>query len=213
METGLRVQVSVGTPGDCPVADVTATSGATVTAVSKATATGRDGRIAEEFTTEGALEDPTENVEAVATYRDQTIYRFDRPAEQGCVCEVVEGLGYPVSSLRASDGALSLTVHVPDLDAVEEVVAELEARFSDIHLEKLTRSGDGADGEFVFVDRSRLTSRQREVLATAYEMGYFDHPKGANASEVAAALDISPSTFSEHLAAGQRKLLETIVGA
>ncbi|MFW6000412.1 MAG: helix-turn-helix domain-containing protein, partial [Halorubrum sp.] len=53
-----------------------------------------------------------------------------------------------------------------------------------------------------------LTDRQCEVLRTAYRMGYFERPRDANASEVADALDISPSTFAEHLATAQRKLLE-----
>jgi predicted DNA binding protein len=39
-------------------------------------------------------------------------------------------------------------------------------------------------------------------------MGYFERPRDANASAVADALDISPSTFAEHLATAQRKLLE-----
>ena len=42
-------------------------------------------------------------------------------------------------------------------------------------------------------------------------MGYFDHPKGANAGDVADALDISRSTFTEHLAAAQTKLLEAVL--
>ncbi|MXR22074.1 helix-turn-helix domain-containing protein [Halobacterium bonnevillei] len=40
-------------------------------------------------------------------------------------------------------------------------------------------------------------------------MGYFDHPRGANGASVAAELGISPATFHEHLAAAQRKLLDS----
>ena len=48
---------------------------------------------------------------------------------------------------------------------------------------------------------------------TAYRMGYFERPRDANARAVAEALDISPSTFAEHLAAARRKLLEeTLAG-
>jgi len=39
-------------------------------------------------------------------------------------------------------------------------------------------------------------------------MGYFERPRDANAGAVAEALDIAPSTFAEHLAAAQRKLLD-----
>jgi len=80
----------------------------------------------------------------------------------------------------------------------------------------VARAGSGGDGEtddgdVVFVDRSRLTDRQREVLETAYEMGYFEHPRATNATEVADALDVSLSTFTEHLATAQSKVLAAIV--
>jgi len=44
-------------------------------------------------------------------------------------------------------------------------------------------------------------------------MDCFDHPKGANAGEVADALDISRSTFAEHLSAAQSKLFDAVLDA
>lgn len=49
------------------------------------------------------------------------------------------------------------------------------------------------------------------MVATAYRMGYFDYPRRSNASEVAASLDIAPSTFTEHLTAAQSKLLDAVL--
>lgn len=46
---------------------------------------------------------------------------------------------------------------------------------------------------------SDLTDRQRETLVTAFKKGYFDTPRQTTAEECAAALDISQSTFSQHL--------------
>lgn len=63
----------------------------------------------------------------------------------------------------------------------------------------------------VSVDRGKLTDRQLEVLETAHAMGYYQYPRGANASEVAEALDICPSTLAEHLAAAQTKLLDDVL--
>jgi predicted DNA binding protein len=63
----------------------------------------------------------------------------------------------------------------------------------------------------VFVNRGRLTDKQREVLEAAFEMGYFQRPKESNATEIAEALDITQSTFTGHLMAAQRKLLEDIL--
>jgi predicted DNA binding protein len=42
-------------------------------------------------------------------------------------------------------------------------------------------------------------------------MGYFNHPRDANATAVAEDLDISPATFAEHLALAQSKLLDSIL--
>jgi len=206
------VELSVSGAGECPVADASAGDAGSVTAVSRASTADATGRVAEEFTVEAGDPD-REGLSAVASYGSETVYRFHRSREQPCVCERVETFGYPVSDVRAADGSLHVTFHAPDPEAVRAVVTELRERFSGVRLRKLTRP-DGADGtDLAFVDRSRLTDRQREVLRAAYDQGYFEHPKGANAGEVAAALDISPSTFREHLAAAQRKVLDAVVTA
>ena len=49
------------------------------------------------------------------------------------------------------------------------------------------------------------------MVETAHEMGYFEYPRGANAEEVAAELDVHPSTLAEHLAAAQAKLLDQLL--
>lgn len=213
MVPGLRVEVRVSAPGACPVADVSAETKAPVTSVSRASVPDTAGRIAEEFTVEGAGTPTHEDVSEVATYDAHSVYRFRRSRDQGCVCEHIETFGYPVSGIHAAAGTLYVSFHAPDLEAVRDIVTTLRERFSGIRLRKLARSDEHAGSDLVFVDRSRLTARQREALQTAYDMGYFEHPKGANAGEVAAALDVSPSTFSEHLAAAQRKILDAILTA
>jgi hypothetical protein len=70
-------------------------------------------------------------------------------------------------------------------------------------------AADSADP--TLVDRERLTDRQREVLETAYRMGYFEYPRSANATEVAEELGIGLSTLAEHLAAAQEKLLAELL--
>ncbi|ELZ77465.1 bacterio-opsin activator-like protein [Haloferax volcanii JCM 10717] len=101
-----------------------------------------------------------------------------------------------------------------DLESFRDIVVNLKSAFDGVSLRRLTQSEpDSATGSLVFVDRDELTARQREVLETAHEMGYFEHPREANATEVAAALDINRSTFTEHLSAAQSKLLDTILDA
>lgn len=57
-------------------------------------------------------------------------------------------------------------------------------------------------------DDDGLTDRQREALATAYRMGYFDVPRTTTLQDVAAELDISAPSLSERLRRAQRRLVE-----
>ncbi len=52
-----------------------------------------------------------------------------------------------------------------------------------------------------------LTERQREVLQTAYDMGYYEVPSQATTEEIAAELDLDPSTVAEHLQRAEKNLL------
>lgn len=52
----------------------------------------------------------------------------------------------------------------------------------------------------------RLTGRQREALATAVAVGYFDVPRSGTIESVAAELDCSTGTASEHLRKAQATL-------
>lgn len=58
---------------------------------------------------------------------------------------------------------------------------------------------------------AELTDRQREALATAHEGGFFERPKAANSDELAATLDITRSTFLQHLRAAERKVFDALL--
>ena len=78
-------------------------------------------------------------------------------------------------------------------------------RNAGFQLHRLTRDGESeppGDG---------LTDRQDEALRIAYERGYFDIPRGASLEDVAAELDVSPSSVSERLRRAQTRLIEETV--
>ncbi len=52
-----------------------------------------------------------------------------------------------------------------------------------------------------------LTDRQREVVETAYEKGYYEVPRQASTDDVAKQLGVDPSTVAEHLQRAERNLL------
>lgn len=61
-------------------------------------------------------------------------------------------------------------------------------------VEQITRYSPVARGL-----HTQLTSRQRQVLKAAFEVGYYDVPREATAADIADQVDCSPSTASEHL--------------
>lgn len=58
---------------------------------------------------------------------------------------------------------------------------------------------------------SRLTERQRDVLAAAVEIGYYETPRRATHDDIADALDCSTSTAGEHLRKIEERVLTELV--
>ena len=225
MPSGIRVELAVDTPRRCPVAAVTADGTGPVDDVSW---TGGEGAVVEEFRVDadaGARGDdgdadvegddppPPADAAAVVDVGDQRVYRFERAADTDCACAAVEGLDAPIADVRADDGLLLLTLHLRSRERLRRVVAALEAVAERVAVRCLVQgTADRTDSsDTAVVDRGRLTDRQREVLRTAYRMGYFEYPGGSNATTVADELDIGLSTFSEHLSAAQSKLLADLL--
>ncbi len=205
------MEVYVGSPEHCQLAPLT-TDGARVTDVARSAPADRSGRVIEEFATDAEV--TAREFEEAFSYDSRTVYQYAREARQGCVCEVVEETGHPVWDVHAVDGALVLSFYASDVDEVRDVVSELDRAFDDVAIRRLTRSGpDRSDDGPLVLDGSGLTARQRQVLHTAHEMGYFAHPRSANAAQVAAELEISSATFREHLATAQAKLLDHVLEA
>ncbi|MFB6106424.1 MAG: helix-turn-helix domain-containing protein [Halobacteriaceae archaeon] len=207
MSAGVRVTVAVTDPERCPVAAATTDEATTVDDVTHTES--HDGRVAEQFRADGSVDVDGERV----FERDETgVYRFERPAGWGCVCEVIERTGVPVSSVRAADGHLRVSFHAVDGEEARTAVERLQSTFDGVTVDSVLHSVGDAEVDTAVVNRNDLTDRQREVIETAREMGYFEYPRDANAAEVAAALGIAPSTFSEHLTAAQAKVLDAVFG-
>jgi predicted DNA binding protein len=217
MSAGLRVELAVPAAVQCPLAQTAAEEGVRTYSVSKSVDPELPERVTEEFAVESADGEPPAIEEKTATKvferASKTVYRFERDGRQDCPCECVERHGLPVIEARAEGGTLSLIFHAPGQSALRAVIETVRDHYPQVEVRRLVQSGpDNQDDEsLVFFDRSVFTERQQEVLQTAHEEGYFDHPKQANAGEVAEELGITTSTFVEHLSAAQRKLLGAIL--
>lgn len=83
--------------------------------------------------------------------------------------------------------------------ALEDVPAGIEAT--------VDRVGEYDGGDATI---AALTSRQREALRTARELGYFDVPRTASVEDVAAELGCSAGTAAEHLRKGQQRVMDEL---
>lgn len=213
MAEGIRVEVELEDPPGCTVAAATGAADAGTEWVRKAVDPGGE-TVVEEFATAAAAGDADleDDLHPIFEYGEETVFRFERERDRGCPCEVVEAHGCPVLDIRTRGSDLYLTFHAASMDQLRATIQDLRDSVPSLSVQRLLRTAtDAPSGSAVLVDPDVLTDRQREVIETAHELGYFDHPKRVNAGEVATALDISTSTFSEHLAAAQRKLLDAVL--
>ncbi len=199
---GVRARLEIRDPPTAPVADVLS-AGSVATSVDRIRI---DDLVISEFHTTRPIDaDPV--FEADGEY----VYRVRSPASDGPYpCRSIESLGHPVSNVavRTSPDRILITLSLPSVEPIGEIIDTVESIGASVTLERLTRSGADAGGDPVVIDRDRLTDRQREVIRTATQLGYFEYPRKADAEEVAAAIGIARSTFAEHLAAAQRRVFD-----
>lgn len=207
MTSGIRATVAFSDPGDCPIAAASAEAETVIDQVSTSVSLPDSEGSVSEFLA-GDLPDSPE-VTPTFSYGDRTLYRIDHDGEECCPCECVGRFDCPIHRLVADGGTLTLVFHAADFETLQAVVGELRERYPPVDVQRLLQPPlEGTPEDRVFVNRGRLTDRQLEVLETAYQMGYFERPKAANATEIADKLGIAQSTFTEHLMAAQRKLLD-----
>lgn len=211
MASGIRATVEFTDPDGCPIVQFSESAETVIDQTSTSVALpGTPGSVTE-FLAAGDHAPDDEN-EPIFSYGTANLYRTAHDGDVDCPCECLGQFGCPVHRYIASDGDLTLVFHAEDFEQLQEVTAEFRDRYSDVNVQRLLQPPlEGRPQERVFVNRGKLTDRQFEVLQTAYEAGYFERPKRANATEIAADLDISQSTFTEHLVTAQQKILEDVL--
>lgn len=138
---------------------------------------------------------------------DSTFYSFvhAEPSEQEWE--------WMLAFYRASIVVMPPVVYTDDGDAVFEVLGDPEdlrwmlAEFPDRIDTTVERVGE--------YDRFRtpaapLTDRQRDVVETAVELGYYDVPRDATLEDVAAELDVAASTVSDHLRKAESEVMASL---
>jgi len=143
-----------------------------------------------------------ELIEELDTFDDGRLYKIDWKADcSPLITELVDNDG----TILAAEGdttawqfELRFPAHPNVSEFFQDVTADSEI---DIRLQSLVQevAYQSTDGE------SLLTEKQHRALETAVELGYYDVPRKAHLDDVAAALDIAPSSASTLLRRGCRQ--------
>lgn len=102
-----------------------------------------------------------------------------------------------ISAETKSGGKVEWTLVLSDKEVLKDIFDHLKKKGVVAELVKLTKIDD----------KESLTERQDKIAHVAFERGYFDYPKRISLRELARMFDVSPSTLSEILRKGQRKIV------
>ncbi|MCD2202479.1 helix-turn-helix domain-containing protein [Halobacterium sp. KA-6] len=150
-------------------------------------------------------------IDALQTVGDEVIAEFSPPES---VVGTLARLGVLTQTATTTDDAARISAVVPADADLQRVVD----RVQDAHPSAAFVGKRSCDIVAPFVTESgvrslvadALTDRQWEAAYLAYERGYFDEPRRCSQAELAAAMDISQKTFSQHLHAAIWKVFDVV---
>lgn len=167
---------------------------------------------------DAAYDDYVAALEDVETIRDFDATRVDDERLYVYVDEHARGHARRFRELLDGTGLLV----VPPLQYTADGELLFEVGGEDEELRALVAGLP--DGLTVSIDRlgeyeayqdpsAALTARQREAVATARRLGYYDVPRTAGVREVADALGCSKSTAADHLRKAEARLVTEFLGS
>lgn len=112
------------------------------------------------------------------------------------------------TEITAHPEATTAVVTIPRELEVRTFIERLQRWYPDVELVSRrdeVRKHEGRGALTTLLD-AELTERQREVLLTAFESGFFQSPRETTGAELAELLDISQPTLTHHLREAQRRL-------
>lgn len=174
----------------------------------------RDGNSLLRFSARGQSEALVERLDRDEHIRYLHVSRADGIAnvrclsKHPCVVHQLVDVGFMAESLQYREGTETYLGAVVGHDVLRGVL-EAAGEAVGVTLERVYPLG--ADEDAPVAQRWDLTPAQEAALETAFEMGYFEIPRNATASEVGAALGIGKSAFLERLRRGQTALFSQLL--
>ncbi|GAB6860265.1 bacterio-opsin activator domain-containing protein [Haloplanus litoreus] len=171
------------------------------------TVTGPEPEVVVEYATDA---DFIGTVQHVYTYEDRALFRLS--VDDRSVVTTLAQYGASIESLSITGTTGRLVAQVASSNDIRSVVNALRTTYDGLTLIAQRERERDVQTEAAFRKQltTALTERQREAARTAYFSGFFDWPREHSGEEVASMMDISQTTFTQHLRAAEKKLFETL---
>lgn len=119
---------------------------------------------------------------------------------------VITAEGGRVVDTTVGGGTVTITAVRNDESGVQSLVDAVQSQYPDTAVSAV-RSADSTREATATEILDSLTDKQRRALELSYFNGYFERPREHDTTEVAEKFGVSRQTLTQHLRAGQRKLL------
>ena len=154
--------------------------------------------------------DHIETAQHVYSYEDRSLFRLS--IDDRSIVATLAQYGAEIGSLSIEGSSGQLLAHVASSNDIRTVVDALQTTYDDLTLIAQRERDRDVKTEAGFRKQlaAALTDRQREAARTAHFAGFFDWPREHTGEEVAAMMDISQTTFTQHLRAAEHKLFSAL---
>ncbi|MFB6223035.1 MAG: bacterio-opsin activator domain-containing protein [Haloarcula sp.] len=147
------------------------------------------------------------SVTHVSTAESTALFEFtvaDPP-----VVSLVADRGAQTQDIAVEPGQATVAVTLPATMETRTVVEQVRDQFPESKLLSVQERDEPPVSRQAFIAtvEDRLTNRQLTALRKGFLGGFFDWPRDVSGEQLAESMDICPSTFHQHLRAGERKLL------
>lgn len=111
------------------------------------------------------------------------------------------------------NGQMTFDLLIEDRDSISDAVSLLR-EFGTVQVERITQDFQSHVIPSTAEWQSLLQAfpdRQREILNTAVEMGYYELPREVTLAELAEEIGVAKTTVSQHLRKAERRVVEFVV--
>jgi len=120
-------------------------------------------------------------------------------------------MGAVVRSTTVTPNGSELVAELPGRENLGSVVDALEERHGKVSVLSCVEADSVSEaGSGFLIDSLDLTDKQEVALEAAHHHGYFEQPREASASEIAESLDVTHSTYLQHLRIAQKRVFENL---